>query len=58
MDEDFIDNTYFCRGCGRLVDPDVEPSAGEPNRCQDCDNDVEREEGALRARDYDAWANL
>jgi DNA-directed RNA polymerase subunit RPC12/RpoP len=35
--------TYICLSCGRAVDADEEPSPGEPVRCPDCHNDVERE---------------
>ncbi|MBB3040994.1 hypothetical protein [Nocardioides soli] len=33
-----------CRSCGRPWDPDLEPSPGGPTRCEDCANDVAREE--------------
>lgn len=34
---------YICRACTRVVDPDEEPSPGEPLRCSDCFGDIERE---------------
>lgn len=35
--------TYTCRSCRRDVDPDLEPSPGEPVRCADCMADLDRE---------------
>lgn len=35
---------YICRSCLRVVDPDLEPSPGEPRRCPDCEYVREREE--------------
>lgn len=29
-------NEYVCQGCKRTVDPDLEPSPSEPDRCADC----------------------
>lgn len=34
---------YVCRSCERVVDPDQEPSPGEPVRCADCYSDLLRE---------------
>lgn len=34
--------TYTCRGCERTVDPDLEPSPGEPTYCPDCLADLMR----------------
>ena len=39
-------DTYVCRACSRDVDADLEPSPGEPNYCQDCANDIKREEAS------------
>lgn len=35
---------YVCASCRRTIDPDLEPSPGEPTRCQDCTYDLERED--------------
>lgn len=43
MTADLEPGTYVCVSCDRLVDADRDPSPGEPVRCQDCANDVERE---------------
>lgn len=45
--------TYTCTGCQRTVDPDLEPSPGEPRHCADCHNDAERDFAAWIAR---GWA--
>ena len=36
--------TYTCWSCTRTVDPDDEPSPGEPNTCPDCTHQTDREE--------------
>jgi hypothetical protein len=41
---------YECR-CGRTVDPDLEPSPGEPELCADCWWQREREEQYARTGD-------
>lgn len=46
---------YECR-CGRLVDPDLEPSPGEPELCADCSLQREREEHYSRTDDREAAA--
>lgn len=28
---------YECRSCDLVIDPDLEPSPGEPRWCADCD---------------------
>lgn len=37
------DPRYRCLTCRRVVDPELEPSAGAPLRCPDCHADAERD---------------
>lgn len=37
---------YVCRTCARVVDPDIEPSPGEPTKCPDCYADALKDWGA------------
>ena len=39
-----IDFHYTCWSCTRTVNPDDEPSPGEPNTCPDCTLRRDREE--------------
>ncbi len=40
--------TYTCWSCTRTVNPDDEPSPGEPNTCADCTLRRDREEQITR----------
>lgn len=39
---------YVCRSCHRVVDPDDEPSPGEPRHCPDCHTHNERDDQIMR----------
>lgn len=51
-----------CLGCGRKWCRENETSPGEPDLCVDCyeteDSMEDIAEAKLRARDYEAWADL